>query len=259
MPERVVASITGSVHEQIQIVERGHLRFMRFGPRGGWQGAESRRQARPVFGYQRAFASFVHSLSGIDSFLCLGVGTGTALKTVRASFPGSALYGLELDEQVVNAAIRYFGAPRQDEATYWIGDGVLMLCQLDMKVDLIFVDAYMEDRVYGPCLHPNFPQVLCAATSSTGAVVCNLITRHPIRGAIREFLENCCVHFPGVYLLPVGPPLPFVEQNVLCVLVKDKSLISRWQREMARDPVLRALERWIWPLRLREYAAMNMV
>jgi spermidine synthase len=232
---------------------------MRFGAQGGWQGAESRRQSRPVFGYQRAFASFVHSLSAVDSFLCLGVGTGTALKTVRASFPDSALYGLELDEQVVAAAIRYFGAPHEDEATYWIGDGVLLLRQLDREMDLIFVDAYMEDRVYGPCLHPDFPQVLSAATNSAGAVVCNLITRHPIRGTIRKFLDNCCVHFPGVYLLPVGPILPIVEQNVLCVLVRDKSLISRWQREMARDPVLRAVERWIWPLRLKEYAAMNMI
>jgi spermidine synthase len=232
---------------------------MRFGPRGGWQGAKSLRETRPVFGYQRAFASFVHSLSSLGSFLSLGVGTGTALRTVRQAFPHSTLYGLELDDKVVDAAIRYFGAPRHTEATYLIGDGVLMLCQLDVEVDLVFVDAYMEDRVYGPSIHPQFPHVLCAATTPSGAAVCNLITSFPLRGAIKEFLANCSVYFPGVYLLPVGPMLPFVEQNVLCVLVKDRSLIPRWKQGMAKDPSLRLVERWLWPLRLQEYTASHMV
>ncbi len=232
---------------------------MRFGPRGGWQGAQSLRETRPVFGYQRAFASFVHSLSSLGTFLCLGVGTGTALTTVREAFPHSSLYGLELDDKVVDAAIRYFGAPRHTEATYFIGDGVLMLGHLDLEVDLIFVDAYMEDKVYGPSLHPHFPRLLSAATTSSGAAVCNLITSYPLRGAIKAFLASCSDHFPGVCLLPVGPLLPFVEQNVLCVLVKDRSLIPRWKQAMAKDPVLRLAERWLWPLRLQEYTTSYMV
>lgn len=260
MPEEILQKIRGSVHETIEVVQRGHLRYMRFGQDGGWQGAISAKNtSRPVFAYQRAFASLVHSLPELESFLALGVGSGTALQQVKQAHPGSIMYGLEMDEHVVDAAVHYFGAPSHNDVTYWIGDGVVMLCNTDICVDLLFVDAYLKDQAYGPCLHPDFPAVLRASTTQSGIAVCNLITSYPIHGVVQEFLDAGSRQFEAVYLLAVGPPIPFASQNILSLFVKDESVLDGWKDNMKGDRTLRLRERWSWPLRLRKYQPHGMI
>lgn len=240
----------GQRHKAVQVLEQGQQRLLRFGDGGGWQGAlDMKRPNRPVFPYQRAFSSLVWSLSRVERFMALGVGTGTALRTVQQAFPHCDLYGVEIDEVVLDVAIRFFGSPSHNEANYWVGDGVTFLCTVDVTFDLIFVDAYLSNQVYAPCLDPTFVHVLDAALDRDGTAVCNLITVFPPRGQVRGFIDQACAVFPYVAVLPVG--FPMTEQNALLVLSKSERVPKQWRFALSRAPQLRWLDGLTWPMRVR--------
>lgn len=257
MDPTVIFSGKGTVHAQVEVLQRGTVRYLRFGPQGGWQGALDLAADDIVFPYQRAFASLVGSRPPVSRYLSLGVGTGTSLRSVRKAHPAAEMYGVELDQSVVDLAIHYFNSPQHTDVNYWIGDGVDFLCRVDLQFDLIFVDAYMRDHVYDPCLQPDFAAVLHAALVEDGVAATNLIARWPFRGAVRDFLDAAEQLFEAVWLLPVGVPL--TDQNMLVVLSKSTATGSAWRQEMAGGAALNISERVLWPLRLRRYSAASVI
>ncbi|GMA52470.1 hypothetical protein GCM10025857_38270 [Alicyclobacillus contaminans] len=253
MADRVIHMTSGTVHEQIEVIERGRVRYLRFGAGGGWQGAMHLAGARrPVFPYQRAFAAVAESRS-MQSFLALGVGSGTALSVVRALHPDCEMFGLELDEQVIRIAIEYFGAPSHRDVSYWVGDGVAFLCHTDVTVDTLFVDAYLSNRIYSPCLDPAFAKVVAAATTADGVAVMNFITSFPLRGRVLEWIRAAQSWFESIALLPVGPALPFAEQNVLGVFAKTRDYPLIWRASLKSSSFLQPWERLWWPRRMRQW------
>lgn len=231
------------------MVQDGSKRFLRFGPQGGWQGAlDLARPTRPVFPYQRAFSTLIQSIPTPHRFLSLGVGTGTALGTVAASHPDCTLYGLEIEQGVIDIATQFFDSPAHTDANYWIGDGVAFLCNVDLTFDCIFVDAYNANSIYSPCIDPAFVPVLHAALSENGVAVSNVIGHHPLQGPLRLFMHAAEAQFSEIALLPVGNPL--LEQNMLIVFAKQCHVLDNWLETIAQAPLLHWLERISWPLRI---------
>ncbi|MDQ0188442.1 spermidine synthase [Alicyclobacillus cycloheptanicus] len=247
--ESTVLRTVGQVHTCIEVIEQNHVRYLRFGSNGGWQGALSLTNAKQlVFPYQRAFWSLVEAMPAPRRFLSLGVGVGTALRTVHALHPECELYGVEIDETVVNIAIEHFDSPSHHDVNYWIGDGVTFLCNVDLTFDLIFVDAYMRNQIYSACLEPAFARVLHAALTQRGVAAANLITHVPPTGQVQTFLTAAQAAFPTVQMLPVGIPLS--EQNTLTVLARDASVVAKWEASLRQSSQLSWLQRVTWPNRL---------
>lgn len=249
----ILHSTSGFVHPSIQIIQTGKVRYLRFGSQGGWQGAlDLTRPLRPVFPYQRAFGAVVSGLLDVQSYLSIGVGSGTSLRTVKKYHPNIQLQAVELDETVLNLAIEYFDAPSHHEAQYWVGDGVQFLHRGSKgPYDLIFLDAYMSNRVYSPSLEPRFAPVLANSVGERGIVMCNLIAAIPFRGRVRAFLDSANRCFSEVWVLPVGVPL--VEQNVLAVLFKAKSSVPEWKAIIQSTSELGMAEKLVWPWRVQRY------
>jgi spermidine synthase len=258
MKETILYQAPGRVHNVVQVVQRGNTRYLRFGAGGGWQGAiRLDRPDCPVFPYQRAFLALTRSLMPdmVRNFAALGVGTGTALRTVARIHPHCRLHGIEVEERVVEVAKAYFGAPQN--ALYQIADAVHHLASPGESFDLVFVDLYSKNRIYEPCLQPEFAEILRHRTTRGGAVACNLIFP-PVRpGPVRDFIEALCTMFGRVMQLPVG--VPWSEQNVLVIAGGPDHLTSSMRRAILDEPCLRAWERWSWPLRLREVHAFRML
>ncbi len=249
MSRNTLHFVRGEHYPQIEVIEEGNIRFLRFGSHGGWQGAlHMQRPDFPVFPYQRGFHSLVNAMSNVGRFLSVGVGTGTALRTVHQAFPECELYGVEIEQAVVDIATHYFDSPSHQLANYWIGDGVAFLCNVDLTFDFIFVDAYLSNRIYSPCLDPAFPEVLAAALTKDGVAVSNVIARFPLRGPAFDFVEAAKEHFESVVVLPVGNPL--FEQNMLVVFAKQEALLSGWLASIRESKALRLVERVSWPMRL---------
>ncbi|MCF8563683.1 spermidine synthase [Alicyclobacillus tolerans] len=247
----VLVSTSGSVHTSVQVVETGNVRFLRFGSSGGWQGALNLKDPlTPVFPYQRAFTSLLQTIRPPDTFLSIGVGTGTSLKQVQRFFPASRLIGVELDQTVLDLAVRYFDCPKYDEAQYFVNDGIRFIQTTPTKFDLVFVDAYLSNRIYSPCLEADFVRELYDSLTVRGVVAVNLITRFPVTGAVHKYLSAVKHTFPEVWMLPVG--VPFAEQNVLGVFAKQAEDLENWKDSMSTHANLSYVDRMIWPWRLKK-------
>ncbi|MBX5436148.1 MAG: spermidine synthase [Alicyclobacillaceae bacterium] len=250
--DRSVFSGPGSLHRQVEVIERRGIRYLRFGRFGGWQGAlDLRDENRIVFPYQRAFAALVEAVPAVRRFLALGVGTGTAMRTVRRCHPDALLYGVDVDEVVLRLAVEYFGCPAGRGVTYWVGDGVSYVNHAPahgLSFDLVFVDAYLADRVYDPCLSPEFAEVLHRALTDSGVAACNVIGRLPPEGALAAYLSTARRLFPAVMVLPVG--WGWAEQNMLVVFAKRPESLVKWPERLARSPALGWMQRHAWPRRL---------
>ncbi|OFW74888.1 MAG: hypothetical protein A2201_04890 [Alicyclobacillus sp. RIFOXYA1_FULL_53_8] len=168
-------------------------------------------------------------------------------------FPGCELHGVELDETVLNVAIEYFHAPSHHQAQYWVGDGVQYL-QRGMKqgYDVIFLDAYLSNKVFSASLEPSFTKVLYESLSPRGIVMANLIAGVPLKGAVRAFMDQAVRQFARVWLIPVG--FPFLEQNILAVFSKSEEWNPDWGAFVNANVDLNLLERATWSWRIHRYA-----
>lgn len=250
--ESTLFQTNGQVHAMIEVIEQNHVRYLRFGQSGGWQGARSLADDQEIiFPYQRAFSALLPTLTVPQRFLSFGVGIGTSLRSVRSAFPNCELYGVEIDETVVSVAIEYFDSPSHHDVNYWIGDGVTFLCNVDLDFELIFVDAYMRNQIYSACLEPAFAEVLAAALTDDGIAACNLITGNPPSGNVKQFLDAANDLFAEVLLLPVG--IPLAEQNTLAVLCKSKDAVHDFAQQIRRSSQLSWIQRISWPNRLYTY------
>jgi spermidine synthase len=244
----VVFSQRGNTHERLEVIDWGDIRYLRFGKNGGWQGALNRKQPHvPVFPYQRVFQSLLPVMRP-RRFLAFGVGSGTSLRSVSLHNPSCELFGVELENEVIDLAIRYFHAPGRDRANYTVEDGIAYLCHTELSFDLIFVDAYLKDQIYSPCLEPAFVHILEKVLSNEGIAICNLITKLPPTGSVRRFVQEGKKVFSETILIPVGYPL--TEQNAILVLSKWKHGSATWRRALRHSSVLNRWQRLMFPLRL---------
>ncbi len=248
LAERLLFEAKGEVHKQIQIIEVGTLRYLRFGARGGWQGVyNTKHQNQLVFPYQRAFASLVSSLPSIDSFFSFGVGTGTALRTVKRIHPRCHLYGIDIEQTVIETAISYFGAPSHEDTHYFVGDGMQFLVGNSSKFNLIFVDAYLRDKIYAPVMDESFLPSLKQTLEPNGIVVFNIIDSFSSQSIQHPFYRMLCRLFPTVIIQPVG--FPFTEQNGLIVATHESNFLDLWRAGIRRQRHMEWYERIVQPYR----------
>lgn len=242
------------------VVERRHIRYLRFGDHGGWQGAlDLKHPLRPVFAYQRAFQFILESLDRpVTDFLSLGVGTGTALKSVQHQFPFATLTGVDIRQDVIQKAITLFGAPTEEQAAYFVNDAFAFLQQSKYMYDFTFVDVYLANSIHPTILRNSFLAALRERLTPNGFAVFNLIGYFPPRGPLRRFVEDSSRLFSYAHVLPVGAP--FIEQNTLYILScanypltltisKTQTRSSHWKT---------SVERKIWSLRGRVYAKTQL-
>lgn len=232
---------------------------MRFGKQGGWQGAlDMSRPDRPVFPYQRALKALVQTIDQIRTYLSVGVGTGTSLTSVQSAHPEAKLFGIELDERVIDVAIQYFNAPSHREADYWVGDGTaFLLSRSELDVDLVFIDAYMPKAIYQPVLDPAVVEALERRVGSSGVVVYNVITQHYHTSALATFLQTAQESFRSVVDWPVG--VPWTSQNRLLICTQRNDFSQYLRQHLQQSSALSPLERIVSPMRIRNLSRGNVL
>jgi hypothetical protein len=245
-------SQSGTLHSRIEVVQKRNLRMMRFGKRGGWQGAfHTSRPDRPVFPYQRAFKTVVRSMNRVDQFLSIGVGTGTGLHSVYTEHQNAKLHGVEIDKTVLEVAMKYFQAPDDDRAKYWVGDGCAFLTTSEADTyDLIFIDAYMANSIYQPAMQTQVLEALVERLTRGGVAVYNLIAQNLHEGRNGQFINEAKKRFSTILDLPVG--LPFSDQNHILILSQCSDFEKRLVDTLSNASFLPIIERFGWPWRLKK-------
>ncbi|HEU4963797.1 MAG TPA: fused MFS/spermidine synthase [Bacilli bacterium] len=168
-----------SLYQTVRVERRRQVRWMRFDSRG-WHGAlHLGKPEKLLFPYQVAFLLFRGLLDDVRSFLAIGVGTGTALATVRRHFPQAWLFGVDIDPEVIRAAHKFFACPDDERTQYFALDGRRFVegegDETGALFDLVFLDAYADDHLPARLATVEFVQALKDRLTERGVVCVNLI------------------------------------------------------------------------------------
>ncbi len=220
---------TQSAYQAIQVGERNGLRYMRFGDEGsGWQGAFLIRQPKRLyFPYQQAFAMHTAWRPVVKNFLSIGVGTGTAIRHIYHRHKNARVTGIDLDDQVIDVAKRFFGLPNNERAHYIARDARSGLAEVNDVFDLIFMDVFFREQTPKAFFSPEFLQLLEYHLVAQGLLAINVIM--PIKGPFRESfwsLNTLLQRMIGpTFYIALGP-VPFLSQNIILFVQKGPVKVS---------------------------------
>ncbi|MCY0877068.1 MAG: fused MFS/spermidine synthase [Firmicutes bacterium] len=250
-----------SAHQDLYVGERNGVRFLRFGGmHAGWQGAcVVKHPERLYFPYQQAFSLHVAFRPTVKSFLAVGVGSGTAISHVHRRHPQAQILAVDLDGEVLDVAKRFFSVPTDDRVYYVEADARAYVPRMRSQFDLIFIDAFYQERTPKTFLSPVFLEAAASRMAPGGTFAMNVIMRtegehsdHFIR--LYEALQST---IGPTWMLPIGVS-PYSPRNIILFAQKSPVIVdsvaqvrARARTEIARYPAVYAPYARLLPLFLR--------
>ncbi|MCY0868977.1 MAG: fused MFS/spermidine synthase [Firmicutes bacterium] len=251
--------------QDVFVGERAGVRFLRFGrEHGGWQGAQVVRHPRKLyFPYQQAFSLHTAWCPHVDRFLCIGVGTATAMSHVHWRHPHAEMVGVDVDPLVIEVAKRFFGAPVDERAAFVAADARLYVPRMEDAFDLVFVDAYYRERVPQTFVSSVFLAALARLISPAGVLMMNVIMAPGGRRSrsLRKLCGDLEALIGPTWMIPLGV-LPRTPQNILVIaqrrptpIVPARTLWERAVGEMRAHPEIYSSFARLLPMRIRQVPA----
>lgn len=202
--------------QTLYVYEKGPIRYMRFASES-WQGAlDMRNKDKILFPYQRFFLAFRAWLPDVRSFLSLGVGSGTAMRSVRRHFPVAQMTGVDLDASVLEAAVKYFDCPSDEGTTLHAMHGRAFLDSAEDTYDLVFMDTFDAYSIPHSMRTVESFTAIRQVMEEKGLLVVNVIgtMKGSNSTAFRSVFKTVSQVFDYVWVLPVSR-LHAVDQNIL--------------------------------------------
>lgn len=206
-----------------------------------WQGAlDMRNKERLLFPYQRFFLVYRAWLPEVRSFLALGVGTGTALQTIRRRHPDAEIAGVDLDSGVLQAAVEFFDCPTDERTRLYPMHGRAFLESTGQRFDLVFLDAFDSYAIPKSMRSVECFSSISNVMEENGVLIVNVIGAVSGSGStsFRTLYKTVSRVFSDVRVLPVSR-WPFMEQNIL--LIARNSPAAGMPPGVSADPELRKL------------------
>ncbi|WP_018131940.1 spermidine synthase [Effusibacillus pohliae] len=229
-----------SPHQTVHVFEKGSVRYMTFAS-DNWQGAlDMRNKERLLFPYQRFFLAYRAWLPQVRSFLSLGVGTGTAIRTIRRHHPDADIIGVDWDANVLQAAVRFFDCPCDERTRLYAMHGRAFLESADRRFDLVFLDVFDSFSIPKSMRSVECFSAIRDVMEENGMLFVNSIGA--VRGSrntgFRTLYKTVCQVFSYVQVLPVSRWTLF-EQNIL--LIARKSVSHSVHPDACHDPQLKKM------------------
>lgn len=223
-------------YQTLYVYDKGPVRYMRFAS-DSWQGAlDMRNKEKILFPYQRFFLAFQAWKPDVRSFLSLGVGTGTAMRTIRKRYPDARITGVDLDANVLQAAVDYFECPIDDRTILHAMHGRAFLESADDSYDLVFLDAFDAFSIPFSLRTVESFAAIRQLLEENGLLVVNVIGT--VKGSrsneFRAFYKTVRQVFEHVRVLPVSR-LHATHQNILLFASRqplDLQLSSSLERDI---------------------------
>lgn len=209
--------------QTIYIYDKGPIRYMRFSSES-WQGAlDMRNRDKILFPYQRFFLAFQAWLPNVRSFLSLGVGSGTAMRTIRRHYPTARITGVDLDAGVLEAAVKYFDCPADDQTALYAMHGRAFLDSAEETYDLVFLDAFDAYSIPHSMRTVESFAAIRNVLEEKGLLVVNVIGT--VKGShsapFRSIYKTIRQVFEHVWVLPVSR-FASLDQNILLFASRQK-------------------------------------
>ncbi|BCJ85801.1 spermidine synthase [Effusibacillus dendaii] len=209
--------------QTVYVYQKGSVRYMRFASES-WQGAlDMKNKEKLLFPYQRFFLAYRAWMPNVRSFLSLGVGTGTAIRSIRRLHPDARIVGVDLDEAVLEAAVKYFECPCDQQTELHAMHGRAFLESTAERFDLVFLDTYDSFSIPKSMRTVQSFQSIYQVLQENGLLVVNVIgtLKGPMDSPFKTTLKTVQEVFPDVWVLPVSRWSRF-EQNILLIARKRK-------------------------------------
>lgn len=241
--------------------ERSGVRFLRFGnAHAGWQGACVVKQPeRLYFPYQQAFSLHVAFRPTVKSFLAVGVGSGTAISHVHRRHPEAQILAVDLDREVLDVAKRYFAVPTDERVYYVEADARAYVPRMRSRFDLVFIDAFYQERTPKTFLSPVFLEATAARMAPGGTLAMNVImkTAGQFSDHFVKLYKALQATVGPTWMLPIGLS-PYTPRNIILFAQKSPVLVDslpavrrRAQVEIASYPAVYAPYARLLPLFLQ--------
>lgn len=187
LSSRFVQELPHSIHREthgdltIDVRENSQYRWLTFA-NGVVQSAMSRTEPdRLVLPYTYSMLAPLIFDDDPQQVLALGIGGGSLVRYLRATFPSASLTACDSSAAVVDIAKQYFGLPQLDDRfRIEVTDARALLAKVADQ-DLILVDIFDEEGMPPWIDSPNFLRACAGALSETGIVAINLMPNDETR------------------------------------------------------------------------------
>ena len=140
-----------SMYRNIIVLEGNDHRCLTFGKRSNRQSCINLKSPKSlVFDYtQRIFDALAY-ISKLERVLIIGIGGGSLPMAIRETYPDTQIDAVELDQEVVNVALRYFQFQPDEKLAVFAEDGRVFIRKKrhqNIKYDAIILDAFDKDYI----------------------------------------------------------------------------------------------------------------
>lgn len=223
-----------SAYHHIIVEQVGSVRILRFG--STYQSAiDLSDPDRAVFPYTDYFhLSFIFN-PNIKRVLMVGLGGGTVPTRFWRNYGDVEIDVVEIDPDVRDVAIKFFGFKEDKRLRVFIDDGRLFLRRTSNKYDLIMMDAYTATK-YGLSVPfhlatKEFFELVKERLTDNGILAYNLIGQLEGRAArsTLSFIKTVSSVFPSLYIFPVEyqkRPWLYSERNIMLIATKAETKLK---------------------------------
>jgi spermidine synthase len=161
---------------------------------------------RIIYNYNNYFHMGFVFTSNVTNVLFIGGGGFSGPKRFLADYPNVSVDVVEIDDEVIGAAKRYFGVNDDPRMRIFNEDGRLYLVGSEKKYDLIVLDAYSRTYVPFHLMTLEFFREVSKDLTPNGVVVSNIIAS--LSGSSSELLKAECSTakqvFSNIYVFQAG-------------------------------------------------------
>jgi spermidine synthase len=180
----------------VRVLDDGNKRYLSFGETDEQSCWLKNEPLIPQHEYTRAMVMGLLFVDNPKRSLCMGLGSGTLNRCLHERFPSLKQEIVELRQEVVNVAYRYFQFPRSKRLTLTVMDAkqYLQNVPVDKRVDLLISDIYTDAGLDEQQLDPAFLAGCADRLKPDGWLVLNCWRDH--QGS--EVIEALSEHFSDI-------------------------------------------------------------
>ncbi len=142
--------------------------------------------------YTQCMMSFLLFRPVPDNILIIGLGGGSLVKFIYHQMPQTKITAIELNQQVITVAQKFFELPKEDERFEVIlADGGTYITNNPPGADIVIVDGFDDDCQIPSLCSEDFYNQARQVLNKDGVLIVNLLSRDKYLNKYLRRIESC--------------------------------------------------------------------
>lgn len=170
--------IQRSMYRNIIVLDGPTHRCLTFGRRSARQSCieKDAPASKLVFGYTQRIFDALQFVPKVERVLVIGIGGGSIPMAIRSVYPGAHVDAVELDQEVINVAERYFQFKPDEKLNVFAEDGRVFIRRAireGVRFDVVILDAFDRDYIPEHMASAEFLAQIKTAMTPKGVLLAN--------------------------------------------------------------------------------------